>query len=111
MLNGIGGRTIAEAKKNMTHRESLQWVEYIRQRGSLNIARRIEKQIEFSVALLCATVNNSAGGKAKVKDFLPAEKAPETYAESIDQLAAVLKSVAKPGAKKMKYTRTKSAPK
>lgn len=43
MLNGVGGRTIAEAKMNMTNAEVSQWVAFVNKRGSLNIGRRIEQ--------------------------------------------------------------------
>lgn len=112
-MNGIGGATIKEAKDNMTHREVLQWAKFIRERGSLNVALRIEKQIERSVALLCAVVNNSAGGKAKMSDFLPGEKA-ESVVTDISQVAGMLKSIARPvkrGKKKMKYSRAQGVKK
>lgn len=39
----MGGRTIAEAKMNMTNAEVSQWVAFVNKRGSLNIGRRIEQ--------------------------------------------------------------------
>jgi hypothetical protein len=67
-MNGIGGRTIAEAKQNMTYTEARHWAQYMRRRGGLNIAERVEQ----SAALLCATAAQLMGNKkAKVDDFLP----------------------------------------
>ena len=97
----------------MTHAESLAWAQYIRQRGSLNIARRLEKQLETSTALLCTVVNNSAGGKAKFSDFMPGTKTADQLITDIGQVAGMLKSIAKPGkatGKKVKYTRKKRSP-
>jgi len=114
VLNGIGGNTIAQAKENMSHKEALRWAVFIRERGSLNMGLRIEKQVERSIALLCAVVNNSAGGKAKMSDFLPGVKKEEVVTD-ISQVAGMLKSIAKPkkrGVQKMKYSRAKkTAPK
>lgn len=67
MLNGIGGRTIAEAKERMSHAEFFAWCTYIQKRGSLNFGQRLEQ----GVALLASVVNRSAGGKAQMSDFLP----------------------------------------
>ncbi|WP_252718009.1 hypothetical protein [Acinetobacter soli] len=45
VLNGIGGKTIAEAKSNMTLSEAILWRSYLIKRGSLNVGRRIEQAI------------------------------------------------------------------
>jgi hypothetical protein len=80
VLHGIGGRTITEAKRRMSMAEALQWVEYIRKRGSLNTGNRVEA----AVAVLATIVNHALGGKAEVTDFMPHWDAPEA---SIDDLA------------------------
>jgi hypothetical protein len=67
-MNGIGGRTIAEAQQNMTLVEARQWAQYMRRHGGLNIAERVEQ----AAALICATGAQLMGNKkAKVNDFLP----------------------------------------
>jgi len=43
VLCGIGGRTIAEAQKNISYVEFLEWVQYRRKRGSLNLGMRMER--------------------------------------------------------------------
>lgn len=43
MLNGIGGRTVAEAKANITYEEYLSWIAYKNQTGSLNLGLRVER--------------------------------------------------------------------
>jgi len=43
VLNGVGGRTIAEAKSTLTLVEARQWAKYIRRHGGLNIAERVEQ--------------------------------------------------------------------
>lgn len=68
MLNGIGGRTIAEAKQNMSFGEVQHWADYRRRHGGLNIVERVEQ----SAALICSTVLRSVGNKnSKVADFIP----------------------------------------
>lgn len=67
-MNGIGGRTIAEAQQNMTLVEARQWAQYLRRHGGLNIAERVEQ----AAALICATGAQLMGNKkVKVNDFLP----------------------------------------
>ena len=67
-MNGIGGRTIAEAQQNMTLVEARHWAQYMRRHGGLNIAERVEQ----AAALICATGAQLMGNKkVKVKDFLP----------------------------------------
>lgn len=67
-MNGIGGRTIAEAQQNMTLVEARQWAQYMRRHGGLNIAERVEQ----AAALICATGAQLRGiKKVKVNDFLP----------------------------------------
>lgn len=68
MLNGIGGRTIAEAQQNMSMVEARQWAQYIKRHGGLNIAERAEQ----AAALICATGAQLMGNKkVKVDDFIP----------------------------------------
>lgn len=45
MLNGIGGNTIEQAERNLSHAELAIWRAYRAKRGSLNIGRRVEQAI------------------------------------------------------------------
>lgn len=68
MMNGIGGRTIAEAQQNMSLVEARQWSKYMQRHGGLNIAERIEQ----AAALICSTGAQLMGNKkVKVADFIP----------------------------------------
>lgn len=74
MLNGIGGRTIREAKNNLTEAESREWYRYFQKRGSLNVSRHLE----FGFALLAQYICKSGGikfnnGPADMKMFMPYE--------------------------------------
>ena len=67
-MNGIGGRTIAEAKQNMSMVEAHHWAKYLQRHGGLNIAERVEQ----AAALICATGAQLMGSKkVKVADFIP----------------------------------------
>lgn len=72
MLNGVGGRTIAEAKDNISYAEVLSWVAYREKYGSLNIGRRIE----LSGAVVALQANRVGGGKAELTDFMPHAERP-----------------------------------
>jgi hypothetical protein len=82
VLHGIGGRTIREAKERMTYAEALDWMEYIRKRGSLNVGQRVEA----AVAVLATQVNRALGGKAEMMDFLPHWDAPEATIDDVAKL-------------------------
>lgn len=67
-MNGVGGRTIAEAKQNLSLVEARHWAQYMRRHGGLNTAERVEQ----AAALICSTVSILAGNKrSKVADFIP----------------------------------------
>lgn len=67
-MNGIGGRTIAEAQQNMSMVEARQWAQYMRRHGGLNTAERVEQ----AAALICATACQLMGNKkVNVNDFIP----------------------------------------
>lgn len=90
MLNGIGGRTVAEAKASLTYTEALSWMAYIEKNGTLNLGLKIER----GFALLATILNNVHGGKATFDDFLPARGAVVEEAEtSAHDLFRLLQSV------------------
>lgn len=70
-MNGIGGRTIAEAKERISLVEFRQWLDYRRQRGPLSIARRIDRGFAM-LAALTANLGTKKGG-FQLADFLPYE--------------------------------------
>jgi hypothetical protein len=89
VLHGIGGRTIREAKERMTYAEALDWMEYIRRRGSLNVGLRVEA----SAAVLATQINRALGGNAEMTDFMPHWDEPQ--AQSIDDLAKIFGALAR----------------
>ncbi len=91
MLNGIGGRTIAEAKENVSHAEALAWANYRNKHGSLNIGRRIE----HGVGLLAVTWLRSQGIKADIFDFMPYADRPEEKLADINEIFGMFKALKK----------------
>lgn len=79
VLNGVGGRTIEEAKRNMSHAEFIQWVMYRNKRGSLFTGRRIEQSVANMMAIY-ANANSKDGGHT-MYDFAPHEDEPELTLE------------------------------
>lgn len=47
-MNGIGGTTIAEAKRNLSAEEVRLWAGYRMQRGTLNLGMRLEELFAIS---------------------------------------------------------------
>lgn len=91
MLNGIGGRSVAEAKANLSYNEALSWMAYVEQNGSLNLGLKIER----GFALLATILNNLHGGKATFDDFLPQRgevvEAAETTAQDLFRMLQSVK--------------------
>lgn len=82
-MNGIGGRTIAEAKERLSYVEFLQWARYRAERGSLHPGMRIEEGAAL-VASILANVNSKRGG-FKVTDFMThAEEQPASLDQAME---------------------------
>lgn len=80
----------------MSYTEALDWMEYLKRRGPLDLGTRIEQ----GFAMVCMTINRSAGGKAELKDFLPNREDPEDDVEATpENVFALFKSLSK-GAKR-----------
>ena len=94
MLNGIGGRSIKEAKSNLSYDEFMSWRRYISKRGSINIGRRLES----GFALVSTVLNNVHGGKAKMADFMPYESREEDKIGTLDDVMGVISGVARSNA-------------
>lgn len=88
MLNGVGGRTIREAKERISYEEYLDWVAYANKRGGFNLGMRIEA----CSAMIAVQVNNGNGGKAKMADFMPHKDEPVA---SLEDVFSMLKANAK----------------
>lgn len=70
-MNGIGGRTIAEAQDRMSLREFQVWVKYRNKYGPLNVMMRTEWGASL-VASVLANINKSKNSPPfKISDFAP----------------------------------------
>ncbi|EIC81988.1 hypothetical protein SPM24T3_24201, partial [Serratia sp. M24T3] len=70
-MNGIGGRTIAEAQERLSLSEFWMWVKYRDRYGTLNPMMRTE----WGAAMVASVIANVNRGKTtapfKVSDFSP----------------------------------------
>ncbi len=70
-MNGIGGRTIAEAQERISLREFQVWVKYRNKYGPLNVMMRTEWGASL-VASVLANINKSKNSPPfKISDFAP----------------------------------------
>jgi len=77
VLNGVGGRTVEEAKETLSFAEAQAWSAYMRKRGSLNVGMRLE----YGFALIARSINNALGGHATMRDFMPHADQPDSLEE------------------------------
>lgn len=87
VLNGIGGRTIDEAKRRLTFDEAVLWNAYIQKRGSLHIGRRVE----ISGAIVASMLSRVHGGKSQFLDFAIHEREKEPQIGSFVRAFGALK--------------------
>ena len=78
-MHGIGGNTIAKAKRQLTYAEFITWMKYREKRGSLNTGMRVERGTAL-LATLYAN-NNSKNGGYRIYDFAPHEVEPPVSLE------------------------------
>lgn len=90
---GIGGRTLAEAKRNLSAEEVATWAAYRAQRGTLSLGLRLEQL--FAISDLRAA--QMAGVKRiKLTDLLRYHDANDSTQEPVEageggEIAAILK--------------------
>lgn len=82
MLNGVGGRTVEEAKERMTYAEALQWQDYLTSRGTVHVGMRLEA----GFALIAMSINHALGGKATIEQFMPHFDEPQASLEDVMQM-------------------------
>ncbi|MDF0731017.1 hypothetical protein P0Y43_09805 [Pseudomonas entomophila] len=70
-MNGIGGRTIAEAQENMTYPEFLTWVKFRHKRGSLHPGMRLETALAQFQAIYFNSKTGESAPKLYPQDFAP----------------------------------------
>ena len=82
-MNGIGGKTIAKAKQNLTNAEVMMWAAYRNKRGSLNVGRRVEQAIGGLLTVYVSS-KSKPGTEINPVVFMPHEDAPESKGDIFD---------------------------
>lgn len=86
VLCGVGGKSVAEAKRNITFPEFRSWCEFIKKNGTPN------QNLHQGFAMIATMINNMMGGEAQMTDFMrQGESGPE---ELTDDNIAALKALA-----------------
>lgn len=70
-MNGIGGRTIAEAQENMLWSEWIVWLKFRNKRGSLHMGMRIEEQLAKFQAMWANSKTSKDAAPLYKEDFAP----------------------------------------
>ncbi|UVL70600.1 hypothetical protein [Pseudomonas protegens] len=70
-MNGIGGRTIAEAQQNMTYPEFVVWMKFRAKRGSLHLGLRVEMALAQFQAFYVNSRTAKDAPKVYPQDFAP----------------------------------------
>lgn len=93
MASGVGGRTVAEAKQNMSYAEFVNWCQYRHQYGSLHVGMRVDRAIARHIAAYLNSISKST--KFKPDEFSPYDQAASrTNVDDVDQVFNVLKGIA-----------------
>jgi len=77
VLNGIGGRTIAEAQESISYPEFLQWMAYRQKRGSLNTGMRVERAGALVATLLANKDRKKDSQPVSFYQFAPHHDEPQ----------------------------------
>lgn len=81
MLNGIGGRTVAEAQQRMSYPEFISWQKYRQRRGSLNLGMRVERGAALLATLYANRHLEQGKPKLGLHDFMDHADEPEMSLE------------------------------
>ena len=84
-MNGIGGRTIAEAQENMTYSEFVVWMKFRARRGSLHQGMRVEMALAQFQAFYVNSRTAKDAPKVYQQDFAPHM---DPRVESLDEALA-----------------------
>jgi len=72
VLAGVGGRTVADAKRSMSSDEFQAWMAYREMHGPLALHRRMEHGFAMVAQTVASTIPRKRGTRGpKLEDFLP----------------------------------------
>jgi hypothetical protein len=96
-LAGVGGRTVAEAKQNISYAEAAKWSAYLKEHGWISQPagiRNLISHLEFYSAQVAWSVFKAAGAKdIKISDFMPSSSSSdEEDVATLDDFMSILKS-------------------
>jgi hypothetical protein len=95
-LHGIGGATIEEAQERLTYAEACTWAQFMREHGTLNVGRRIDRRLECGFAALAALIINRTGGDrgrpVAASEFMDVKRAPVDEALTPDVFMRIAKT-------------------
>lgn len=97
VLNGVGGRTVEEAKRNMSYKEFIDWVKYRNVNTTLNSADRLDKQLSLISAKFASALMKKRTGNFELSDFTFCGKLEEDIEGTPENIASLLMSVSTPG--------------
>jgi len=81
VLNGIGGRTIAEAQESISAVEFAKWMAYRRKRGTMNLGMRVEAGSAMIASLTANQARKKDSKAFSFYDFAPNHDQPEVSLE------------------------------
>jgi hypothetical protein len=95
VLCGVGGRTVEEAKENLTYDEYVNWCRYRSKWGGLHVGMRIDRAVAH--ALRAYFNAHSKTANLRFPSFSPYDEAAKksVNVESPDEVFALLSSLAK----------------
>jgi hypothetical protein len=85
VLHGVGGWTVAEAKRRILYDEFVMWRAYINKHG---LPAQGSEATERAFALLIWRLDRAHGGKSEVSDWLP--KAKSVHDDQTLQMARLM---------------------
>lgn len=84
VLAGIGGRTVAEARRNISWPEFQAWMQYRAKHGPLHTQPHIEHAAALVAYMVSSTVPRGKGQRgAEYSDFLPKRAATVEAANDV----------------------------
>jgi hypothetical protein len=94
-LCGIGGKTVEEAKQNISYAEFVDWCRYRAKWGSLNLGMRVDRAVAHAMRLYFNAHSKTAN--LKHPDLSPFDEAARrgVDVDSPDEMFALLSSLAR----------------
>lgn len=76
------GATVKELKRRITHKEWVEWVDYVNRYGRLDPVR----MYDWGDARIAWLISKTHGGKGEFAEFLPHKPQPKSGVGSLDEI-------------------------